>query len=325
MVRKFLIIRLSSIGDIVLTSPIARCIKQQIPNSEVHYLVKLQYEEILDGNPYVDKIFTVEENQLHQAIRELKEENYEMVIDLHHNLRSARVKRQLKCKSASFPKLNYEKFLLTKFKKNKLPQGVHVVDRYFETVKELGVVDDRVGLDFFIPKKDVIDISKFKIKEKFIAFSIAAKFATKKMPVDMMIELIRKIDEQVVLLGGLADVADSKKIEEACPKVVNLVGHLYLNKTASVIRQAQKLVTFDTGLMHIASSFHMPIISIWGNTVPDFGMYPYMPGSEDMISIHEVDVQCRPCSKIGYDKCPKKHFDCMRKQDLLTISVDINS
>ena len=323
--RKFLIIRFSSIGDIVLTSPIARCIKEQIPDSVVHYLTKIEYEDIVSNSPYIDKVFPVEKKELHQAIRELQKEKYELIIDLHHNLRSMRVKKKLKARSASFPKLNYEKFLLTKFKINKLPKGLHIVDRYFETVKSIGVENDGAGLDYFIPQKDAIDVSKFDIKSNYVAFSIAAKFPTKKMPNDMIIELIRKIDHQVVLLGGLADVDNANEITANCRDVIDLTGHLYLNKTASVLKQASKVVTFDTGLMHIAAAFQKPIISIWGNTVTDFGMYPYMPGNEELYSIHEVDLNCRPCSKIGYEKCPKKHFNCMRQQNLDTIAQAINS
>jgi ADP-heptose:LPS heptosyltransferase len=322
---KVLIIRFSSIGDVVLTSPIVRCIKQQIKDVEVHYITKIQHEQIVENNPYIDKVYTIEKEELHMALREMKKENYDYVIDLHNNLRSGRLKRALRAKSFSFPKLNRKKFLLTAFKINSLPKDVHVVDRYFETVKKIGVKNDLEGLDYFIPAEDVIDISKFGIKKDFVVFSIGAKFATKRMPVEMIIEIIKQIESQVVLMGGLVDVERAEEIQKVCPQVINLCGILKLNKTASVLKQTQKVVCFDTGLMHIASAFKKPIVSIWGNTVTDLGMYPYMPSHQDRFSVHEVeDLSCRPCSKIGYKKCPKGHFKCMRNQDIGAIVSDIN-
>lgn len=322
---KILIIRFSSIGDVVLTSPILRCLKMQLNEVEIHYLTKNQFEQIIETNPYVTKVFTVEKDELHRALRELKAEKYDYVIDLHNNLRTAKVKRSLRVKSYSFPKLNVKKLLLTRFKINQLPKGLHVVDRYFETVKELGVKNDRAGIDFFIPNEDMIDVSKFGIRENYLTFSIAAKFGTKRLPLDKMIELTKMLKGQVVLLGGILDMENAEAIEKECPNVVNLCGQLKLNKTASVIQQARKLLCFDTGLMHIGSAFQKPIVSVWGNTVEELGMYPYMPSHPELFSMHEVaDLKCRPCSKIGYAKCPKKHFKCMRDQNLEAIAQDVN-
>jgi len=322
---KILIIRFSSIGDVVLTSPIVRCLKMQLDNVEIHYLTKNQYEQIVETNPFISKVYTIEKDELHMALREMKKENYDYVIDLHNNLRTAKVKRSLRAKNFSFPKLNVKKFWLTKFKVNNLPKGLHVVDRYFEAVKELGVKNDMAGIDFFIPDQDIIDVSKFGVKENYVTFSIAAKFATKRLPLDKMIELTKMIQGQVVILGGILDMENAEAIEKECSNVINLCGQLKLNKTASVIKQARKLVTFDTGLMHIGSAFNKPIISIWGNTVEEFGMYPYMPVNSDNFSMHEVnELKCRPCSKIGYAKCPKKHFKCMHDQNLEAIAQDIN-
>ncbi len=322
---KFLVIRFSSIGDIVLTSPILRCLKKQIKDSQVHFFTKIEYQEILEGNPYVDKIFTIGGNSdLHQAVRELRQEKYDYVIDLHHNLRSSRVKSLLRRKSYSFPKLNFKKFLLTQFKVNKLARDLHVVDRYFEAVKAIGVNNDQLGLDYFIPKKDHIDFQRFGIKPGYVAFSIAAKYGTKRLPPDLIIDLIKMINKPVVLLGGIADMENARLIQMACPGTANVCGELLLSKTASVLQQSACVIAFDTGLMHIAAALEKPLLTIWGNTVREFGMYPYMPGNEKLFSIHEVDLKCRPCSKIGYNVCPKKHFKCMRNQDLEAIAREVN-
>jgi len=122
------------------------------------------------------------------------------------------------------------------------------------------------------------------------------------------------------------DKALSMRIIEEFPgKVVkNGCGDFTLQQSASIVKQANALLTNDTGLMHIASCFEIPVISIWGNTVPSLGMYPYFPKKPTYYSIHEVkNLSCRPCSKIGYATCPKGHFRCMLEQDSMEIARDI--
>ena len=154
---KFLIIRFSSIGDIVLTTPVIRCLKKQVPDAEIHYLTKSTYLQILSSNPYIDKVHYLEQS-LQTIIAELKRENFDYIIDLHHNLRSMKVKDALKVKSYSFDKLNVSKWIYTSFKWNLLPD-VHIVDRYMETVADFGVKNDGAGLDYFIAKEDIINES----------------------------------------------------------------------------------------------------------------------------------------------------------------------
>lgn len=321
---KYLVIRFSSIGDIVLTSPVIRCLKKQKPDAEIHFVTKASFKVLLENNPYIEKVITFQK-EIDEVLDRLKNENYDFVIDLHHNLRSTKLKRKLKKPSATFPKLNYKKLLLTTFKINRLP-NVHVVDRYFKAVETLGITNDQLGLDYFIPEQDEVRISDFGIPENFITFSIGAQFNTKKLPNKKISELIQKINLPVVLLGGETDFDNAEEISKSNSSIINLCGRVNLNQAASVLKQATKVVTHDTGLMHIASSFNKPIVSIWGNTVPAFGMYPYLPQNKNGFSVHEVNnLKCRPCSKIGYQKCPKNHFDCMMKQDLDLIAKNINS
>ena len=320
--KKILIVRFSSIGDIVLTTPVIRCLKTQRPELEIHYLTKASYQSLVEHNPYIDKVITIDK-EISEVLPELKNEVYDFVVDLHSNLRTKRLKLALRKPSRAFPKLNFKKFLLTNFRINRMP-AVHIVDRYFEPVKMLNIKNDQQGLDYFIPAKDHVDLSEFNIPNNFVAFAIGAQFATKKLPEQNIIELVSKIGIPVVLLGGKEDAKIGNAIAKACENAINLCGKLNLNQSASVIQQAQKVVSHDTGLMHIAAAFQKPIISIWGNTVPDLGMYPYLPQNDSTFSMHEVDdLKCRPCSKIGYQKCPKGHFNCMVQQNLEQIAEDI--
>jgi len=314
-VKKFLIIRFSSIGDIVLTTPVVRCLRHEFPDAEIHYITKTAYKILLVNNPYIDKIYTID-REITEVLPELRREKYDFVIDLHRNLRTYRLKLALHTKSYQFPKVNLKKWLLTTFKINKLPSE-HIVDRYFKCINELGVKNDQKGLDYFIPKQDEINIKSYHIPNKFIVFAIGAKFATKRLPTEKIIEIISQLPQTVVLLGGKEDRDRAREISDACSNAIKLCGDLNLNQSASVVKQSQKVITHDTGLMHIAAAFNKPIISIWGNTVPAFGMYPYMPQTPNNYSIHEVkDLSCRPCSKIGYQTCPKKHFNCMNQQNI---------
>jgi heptosyltransferase-2 len=135
--------------------------------------------------------------------------------------------------------------------------------------------------------------------------------------------LCNKTEIPVVLLGGLDDKARAENIINTVynPLVYNACGKFSINQTASVIEQSLKIITPDTGLMHIAAAFKKEIISIWGNTVPAFGMYPYLPDNEIEKShiIETEGLKCRPCSKIGYKSCPEKHFNCMMQIDSLQL------
>lgn len=323
---KILVVRFSSIGDIVLTSPVVRCIKQQLPGAELHYLTKKSFESIVSNNPFVDKTYTIEKS-VKEVLPELEAEKYDFLVDLHNNIRTLSLKRKLKVPNAAFPKLHVAKWLLVNFKV-KMKSPVHVVDRYFQAVESLGVKNDGLPCDFFVSPSDEVNVSEFSVEpQKFIAFAIGAQFATKRMPVPKMIEILEKLDQPVLLLGGPTDTETGEALKNGLPsqKIVNTCGKLTLRQSASIVKQAAVLLTHDTGLMHIGSAFQVPIVSVWGNTVPAFGMYPYFPGNETGFSMHGVEnLSCRPCSKIGFQECPKKHFKCMQLQDSDAIALDVN-
>ena len=319
--KKILIIRFSSIGDIVLTTPVIRCLKQQIPNCEVHYLTKKSFKGILENNPNITKIYSFEK-KIQEVTQQLKKENFDFVVDLHNNLRSMQVKRILSKPSSSFSKLNFKKFILVKFKINKMP-AVHVVDRYMKAVEKLGVINDNKGLDYFIPKKDEVAISTLPATHHngYLGFVIGAKHFTKQLPVEKIIAICKKINSPIVLLGGKEDDLRAQEIEKAVGATIyNACGKYNLNQSASLIKQAIKIISHDTGLMHIAAAFKKDIVSVWGNTVPAFGFAPYLPGEGSKI-VEVKNLSCRPCSKIGYNKCPKGHFKCM---ELIAVNEIVN-
>ncbi|GAB3507071.1 glycosyltransferase family 9 protein [Emticicia fontis] len=313
MKTKFLILRFSSIGDIVLTTPVIRCLKQQYPEAEVHFATKKQFKVLVENNPYIDKFFLLE-GKLDAYIQTLKAEKYDYVIDLHNNLRTSIIKFRLGKKSFSYNKLNFEKWLLVNLKINRMPE-MHIVDRNLKTVESLGVKNDNKGLDYFIPSNQQVNLSNIlEGDEPFVAYAIGGQHFTKKLPVERIIELCNKINKKIILLGGKEDEAAGELVVNALGnKIYNACGKYNLNQSASILNQAEYLISHDTGLMHIASALKKRIISIWGNTVPEFGMYPYQT---EFSIIENKNLPCRPCSKIGYSKCPKGHFKCMNELEL---------
>lgn len=311
MKTKFLIIRFSSIGDIVLTSPVVRCLKIQFPEAEIHYLTKKRNADLLQANPYIDKIQFLEDS-LSKTIGELKAENYDYIIDLHNNLRSLRVKLGLKVKSFSFNKLNIRKLLLTLFKIDTMPKS-HIVDRNLATLSTFGVSDDGKGLEHFISIDDEFPIDELpeNFRNGYVAIVLAGTYATKRMPVEKYRTLISNTKFSFVLLGGKSErlLAD-RVMEWNTGNVVNFTGKLRINQSASLVKNARLVISNDTGLMHIAAAYHKKILSVWGNTAPELGMSPYMSGEgSEMLEVK--GLPCRPCSKLGYHQCPKKHFRCM--------------
>ena len=322
--RRFLIIRLSSIGDIVLTTPVIRCLKQQVPDAEVHVLTKASFCSVLQHNPYIDRLHLLDKNYL-LLIDQLKQLGFEQVIDLHHNAKTLRIKRDLGASASSFHKLNIEKYLLTAFKVNVLPE-THIVDRYLDAVKPLGVVNDGRGLDYFISEADQLKKEDMPGAQwgGFVAVVIGAALGTKRWPTDHFKSFCQQLNHPIVLLGGEEDRERGAEIASTDPiKIYNACGKFSLNESADWVRRSKFVVTGDTGLMHIAAAYRKPIISIWGNTVPAFGMTPYYGSDEVPHELLEHKVWCRPCSKIGYDRCPIGHFSCMRKiepEEVLTIA-----
>ena len=307
-VRKILIIRFSSIGDIVLTTPVARCLKGAFPQAEIHFLTKKKYAQVLAGNPYIDKMHLLSD-RLPELLKELRAERFDFVVDLHRNLRSMCVKLALRRPSGTFPKLNLRKWWYVRTKRKGVMPDVHIVDRYFEAVAKLGVNNDKAGLDFFAaPEPD------FAMPfERYVAVVCGATYTTKQIPAETVCRLAADRRYNFVLLG---DANDGRRIEavgaEFGDNVRNFCGQTTLNQSALLVQNAEAVITSDTGLMHIAAAFGKRIVAVWGNTTPQLGMYPYMPHCEGNYVNLERELPCRPCSKLGYRKCPKGHLRCMK-------------
>jgi len=315
---KILVIRFSSIGDIVLTSPVFRCIKNQLPGVILHLATKSDFKVVTASNPNIDG-FVYFKDDFAAFIEECKLGNFDVVVDLQNNLKSLKIKRALNVKSYTVNKLNIEKFFLTGLRMDIMPDA-HFTDRCLETVSPLGIKDDGSGLDYFIPNEDIIEVKDIPVSHHagFICIVMGATYYTKRLPPEKLIELVKGIRHPIVLLGGKDDKEAGELVAAADSiKVYNACGKFNINESADLVRRSKLVISNDTGLMHIAAAFQKPIISIWGSTDIRFGMYPYYGKfSKQQYWDFEVKLYCRPCSKLGYNKCPLGHFKCMKKQDI---------
>ena len=304
---KILVVRFSSIGDIVLTSPVLRILKSQ-KNIEVHFLTKDEYTSILENNPYIDKIHVIK-NSVAEVKDQLFKEKFDYIIDLHNNLRS-QLLRSLKVPIKRYSKSNFKKFLYMFFGINLL-NNKHVVDRYVDVLSFLNLKNDDKGLDYFLPKGSLVD---YDVKQKYITWCIGASKIQKQLSVSQIATIANKLDLPIILLGGKEQKEHGDKIIQISNKagILNLCGEVSINQSAYLIKHSQYLFTNDTGLMHIAAAFQKKIISFWGCTKPDLGFYPYIEESKSLMIVSKNSK--RQCSKHG-GSCKFSDDGCVKMID----------
>jgi len=313
----------------VLCSPLLRAVKTQLPDAELHVATKASFASLLHDHPHVDRLHGLKDS-LPTLIQELKAEKPDFILDLHHNARTALIKAAMPAVPANaYHKLNIQKWLYVNFKKDFLGDK-HIVHRYLETAEPLGVVNDWLGLDMPLgPDADqVLPRLPSLFARNYDVLVLGAKQGTKR-PVRALLEaLCRRSPRPLVLLGGPEDQQTGLELAGLRPENTwNAAGSTTLQESAALLRACRKVVSPDTGMMHIAAAFQKPIYSLWGSTSPRFGMYPYYGGRDPLAKHHErgsqmaevPDLGCRPCSKIGFDRCPKGHFRCMNDQSVESV------
>jgi heptosyltransferase-2 len=316
---KILVIRFSSIGDIVLTTPVLRCLKEQLSDVKIHYVTKPAFADLVRYNPHVNKVHELKDT-LRSTLDELKSENFDVIIDLHNNLRSSRLKRSLRGNKYAVRKENLAKWRMVNMKGISAGSVDHIVTRYLETVHGLGVKSDGKGLELHIPDQHRVRSSDLPASHQkgFVALALGASAYTKRLPEHRLIELCKLLDRPIVLIGGQTDKEIASSVESAAGgKVYDATGKFSILESASLVDLSSSVICHDSGAMHLACALGKPVISVWGNTTPQLGFAPFQPEKPDHIHINEVSgLGCRPCSKLGLDRCPKGHFHCMENQEL---------
>lgn len=308
-VSKILIVRLSSLGDILLTTPFIRSLKNQYSNLTIDFLVKEQFEDAVKLNPYLSKTISVKNNyDVFLLKQELKNNNYDLIIDLQNNFRSRKLTKGVASKIKRFKKPNLDKFLLVNFKINRLKDIIPIPVRYSQVITNFEL--DNGGLELFIDEtvKPTVDSNK-----QLIGFCPGSVHKTKMWPENYFIELgksLSKDNYQIILLGGKNDKEVCSGISKSIPGSLNLSNDNKLFETAANMKNCSLVICNDSGLMHTALAVDVPVISIFGSTVKEFGFAPY--GGKSLV-LENNSLSCRPCSHIGRSECPQKHFECMLK------------
>jgi ADP-heptose:LPS heptosyltransferase len=319
-VPKILLIQISTISEIVMASPVLRCIKKQLKEVELHVLTGDSIKEHHLLNPYVNH-FIYWEEQFDVMIGKLKNEGYDYIIDLDRNYRSFFIKKALKKRAMTVRKWRVEKFLLNHFNINIMP-GIHYTQSCLDVLVPLGIKDDGQGLDYFIPENDRVKETDLPHSHLggFISFVIEASNNTQKLPLHLLKELCKKIEHPVILLGNKNEAATGDTIAELDSiKIYNACGKFNLNEMADLLRQSKLVISFDSDLQKIAYALKKPVIAVWGATTPVLGTGPYYGNSmKEKMNDENIylNLGCQPCSNSGTKKCPLKHFNCMEKQDI---------
>jgi len=280
----------------------------QQKGAEVSVLTKLRYKEVLEGNHNVSNIYAWDTGANQELLSKLKNLKFDYVIDLQNSLRSGRIRIQLKGRKLTLNKKVKNKFLLHNFGINRY-NGIHILDDYLSCIQEIEIENDGLGLDFFI-SNEWEDIGKTGLMPT-IAIVSGGTYMTKRIPEQLILDIVRDSNYQYCILGG-DDVSDVV-LAISGDHIFNGVGKLELKESAYRIRDADIVITGDTGLMHIAAAFQKPIVVIWGSTTEEIGFYPYY-GSQSkqrFISIRDISLSCQPCSKYGRPRCPKGHMNCL--------------
>lgn len=304
-IKKILIIRFSSLGDIILSFPLIKKLKEKFQDSEVHFLTKKEYAEIVSVNPDIDKVFFLYESLWHTRANVRKEE-YDLIIDIHKNIRSVFVSWLNGKKVRRYKKENLKKFLLVKFKRNLFKEITPVYKKYLLAVSEFLDSKDYdysiIGLDF--PKEKKLDY-------EYIVVSPSSRHFTKTYPADKFIEFINSNAGLNFVLVGDKSENDKKicdYIASNCSKVLNYCGQLNIKELASVIYNSDYVICNDSAILHLSEALGKNVVAVFGSTVKEFGFFPQLPGSK----ILEINnLKCRPCTHIGRESCPEKHFRCM--------------
>ncbi|HAV24357.1 MAG: lipopolysaccharide heptosyltransferase II [Ignavibacteria bacterium GWA2_55_11] len=334
-IHKTLVIRFSSIGDIVLASPLLRQLRLKFPHGQIDFATRREYAELVRHNHNLNYTYEFDATEGFAGLRRLKHriagEHYDLIVDIHNSLRSRFLRGVRNVRHVvTVDKRVLERTALVKFKKNFYTSIVPVADRYLETVARWGIVNDGKGLELHIPDEVLFGVNgrmvalKLHRFEKVYGFCPTARHATKRWPperyAELGIRLIRETSGAVVLFGGLADrsvnggIARSIAASTHAERVIDLTGELSLLENAAAMEYVEAIVTNDSGLMHIAAARRKPLVAIFGSTVREFGFSPTNP---EATVLERSGLSCRPCSHIGRASCPEGHFRCM-----LETSVD---
>lgn len=324
-IEKILVFRLSSIGDIVLTTGLLRCLREKFPNAQIDFLVKKQFADILKCVPFVSNVVELDSKKGFSELRairnQLKQEHYDVALDIHKNWRSKYVCNTIGAKNVfKFNKHVFRRWVLTTFHKDIYKEVRPVYLRFIDAAQAIGIQPDGKYTELVVPNEILETVSNIfrnnnvfdATTKKIIALCPGASFSNKQWQVEKFAELAKRIvtglDLQVILLGG-------KKESDICNEIakesgaISFAGQFDLSQSIAAIALCSATVANDTGMLHVSEALGKPVVGIYGPTAWQFGYFPILPTSK----VAQVEnLSCRPCTKMGKNCCPKGHFTCMK-------------
>ena len=317
-----------------MATPLIRLLRQRFPQAQIDFLVRKEYSELLRFHPGISRLLEFDVSRKHAALAEMRKEirqtGYDIILDIHHNLRSRYlcfgllILSLFKTRVYRLHKNQFIRFLLVKFKINlyrKLyGRVIPVWEKYLRTARPLGVAIDHGRSEIYLPAEAGEAAEKFLISLKETNWNIViapgARHFSKRWPEEYFTELIQqlfaKTGWRTVLAGGAEDIPVIENILRQLPEglAVSAAGKLTLLETAALIKQSRLMISNDSGLMHLGAALDIPLVAIFGSTVEELGFFPTSPKA---VVVENRGLYCRPCSHIGRSDCPEKHFRCMQE------------
>ena len=314
-------------GDVVLATALIRQIRHKYPNARLDFITSKQFIEIIQFNPYLDNIYKYDKSGTLNDVIELKnsikntldDNNYDYIVDLQRNLRSKIFRSGLGKRYLFVSKRRLHKLSLVYLKRSLMKEIIPIPEIYRAAARELKIEDDQKGLEVWLENEKISNeylVSKpdQEVKSDKIRISIApgAFHYTKQWPKEKFLKLIELIHKnynaEITIIGGPKDVEITDYIMHSTPvNLIDKTNSVSILETCKVIDNSDLLITNDTGVQHLAAARKIPVISIFGSTVKELGFIPY----RTKYVIAEVDLECRPCTHFGLDKCPKSHLNCL--------------
>jgi heptosyltransferase-2 len=317
-VPNVLAVRFSSIGDVLLTTPLLRAIRQRHPGARITVLTKQANAPLLSHNPHVERVIGLQHGDSVAGVRaELRSARYTHLLDLHDSIRTRILRALVPGRWRSYPKHRLARALLIYTKRNRYRDRRPVAERYFAAARDLDVVPDGAPPEFFLAPEaerqvdDWLALFGLGSARPLLAMAPGAAHATKRWPLEHWRRLVQKFVNEnfsVVIVGGPEDAPLGAALTEGAERrVANAAGIFGLQGTGAVLRRAAALVSGDTGVMHMATAVGTPVVALFGPTVEAFGFFPYTRRA----SVLELDLSCRPCSSKGGPRCPLGHHRCL--------------
>jgi len=323
-IEKILIFRLSSIGDIILTTSLIRNLRKKFPHAQIDFVVKRQFASLLEVIPAIDKVYTFDSSQGFKGLRKLRKdlskEHYDVLLDIHKNWRSKFIRNTIRAKKTyTYKKHVFKRYLMIKHKVDAYHIVRPVYKRFLDSAIKLGVEDDGGKTEIIIPS----DIQKYvdnyledhQIKPHKTIYIICpgASFKNKEWQIEKYTELANRIindlKSQVVLLGGSKEKEVCNSIAKSINgPILNVSGKFTLAQSGALLNRAQATIVGDTGMLHMSEALNVPVVGIYGPTVRQFGYFPILDSSK----VAQLELHCRPCTKMGKNSCPKGDFECTK-------------